>query len=166
MRKIICFIVCICMLSSLPVNAQDNSYDSVEIKLSIGDNTVYINGVPTVIDAAPVIRNDRTMVPIRVIAEALGAEVEWTTWLMRDAVNIIPNNEFYRYCIVIGESEVIVWKDPFHEKFDPDLEINNSLDSPAFIENDRTYLPLRFVAEGLGASVGWDGATQTITIVK
>ena len=41
-----------------------------------------------------------------------------------------------------------------------------TLDSPAIIENSRTYLPVRFVAETLGATVAWDGATSTATITK
>ena len=40
-----------------------------------------------------------------------------------------------------------------------------ALDSAAFIENSRTYLPLRFVAEDLGASVYWNATTQEVTIV-
>ncbi|MBR5538353.1 MAG: copper amine oxidase N-terminal domain-containing protein, partial [Clostridia bacterium] len=40
------------------------------------------------------------------------------------------------------------------------------LDSPAYIDegNNRTYLPVRFVAEALGATVGWDEATKTVTL--
>ena len=38
------------------------------------------------------------------------------------------------------------------------------LDSPAFIENDRTYTPIRFISENLGAEVAWDEATQNVTI--
>ena len=41
-----------------------------------------------------------------------------------------------------------------------------TLDSPAFIESSRTYLPVRFVAEKLGATVLWDGATSTATLTK
>ena len=39
------------------------------------------------------------------------------------------------------------------------------LDAPAFIENSRTYLPLRFVSENLGATVSWDNDTRKVTIV-
>ena len=39
-------------------------------------------------------------------------------------------------------------------------------DSPAFIESSRTYLPVRFVAENLSATVLWDGATSTATLTK
>ena len=40
------------------------------------------------------------------------------------------------------------------------------LDAPAFIEDGRTYLPVRFVAENLGATVTWNGDTQTVTITR
>lgn len=40
------------------------------------------------------------------------------------------------------------------------------LDSPAFIENDRTYTPVRFIAETLGVTVDWDEATQQVIITK
>ena len=39
-----------------------------------------------------------------------------------------------------------------------------TLDSPAFIENDRTYVPVRFISEAFGAKVEWDAETQTVTI--
>ncbi len=106
------------------------------------------------------------MVPIRSIAEALGAEVSWTTVQTKDAVAIDPKEGAYSYEIIIGEKEVKVWTNPFVEGFDPDFKVNNILDYLAFIENRRTYLPLRFVSENLGATVTWDENTQTITITK
>ena len=50
---------------------------TTEVKLTIGEKTIYINGVPQEIDVAPVVINDRTLVPVRFISEALGAKVEW-----------------------------------------------------------------------------------------
>lgn len=41
-----------------------------------------------------------------------------------------------------------------------------TLDQPPIIKNSRTLVPLRAIAEGLGCEVGWDGATQTVTIEK
>lgn len=141
----------------------DVSYD-VKIEVTIGNNTIYINGVSTEIDAAPVLRNDTTMVPIRVIAEALGAEVGWNEF--KGSVSIVPDQGAYSYEIEIGNPEVIVWTDPFADGFDPTENTDYVLETPAFIENERTYLPLRFVSERLGASVQWDDSTQTITIIK
>ena len=41
-----------------------------------------------------------------------------------------------------------------------------TLDSPAFIENSRTYTPVRFVAEALGAEVAWDAVNKVVTITR
>ena len=40
------------------------------------------------------------------------------------------------------------------------------LDSPAFVENDRTYTPIRFISENLGATVEWNETEQTVTIQR
>lgn len=46
------------------------------VRLVIGEQVAYINGKETVLDVTPKIVNDRTMVPLRFVSEALGAEVE------------------------------------------------------------------------------------------
>lgn len=43
-------------------------------------------------------------------------------------------------------------------------QIKTDVEAPPFIYNDRTYVPLRFVAEALGADVGWDSKTKTAII--
>ncbi len=53
------------------------SYGEAEIKLVIGENIAYLNGVPRVLDVAPIIENGRTMFPIRFIAENFGFDVKW-----------------------------------------------------------------------------------------
>jgi len=49
------------------------------IMLSVGSNTAYINEVPVILDAPTVIVNGRTLVPLRFIAEAAGATIEWVS---------------------------------------------------------------------------------------
>lgn len=100
-------------------------------------------------DVAPVIRSDRTMLPIRVVAESLGAKVVWSE--PNQSVTITMDDK--EIVIYVGQPFALVEGDPLE------------LDSPAFIANDRTYLPMRFVAENLGATVTWDGVNQTVTIV-
>lgn len=121
-----------------------------EVKLQIGNMTGYVNGTAKTLDAAPVIRNSRTMLPVRFVAENLGATVGWdgatSTVTVSTASTTIE--------IVIGKATAKV----------NGVEI--TLDSPAFIENSRTYLPVRFVSENLGATVAWDGATSTATLTK
>ena len=122
--------------------------EKVEIKMTVGSSVAYVNGEETALDAAPVIRNNRTMLPVRFVAEKLGAFVTWdeatsTATILTEEVEIK---------ITINKAEAIVNGESV------------ALDSPAFIENNRTYLPVRFVAEKLGATVTWDGATSTATI--
>lgn len=101
-------------------------------------------------DVAPKIVNDRTMLPARFVAEKLGAKVEWdeetrTVTITKDNVKITITIDS-KVATVNGEEQ--------------------ELDSPAFIENDRTYTPIRFISEQLGAKVNWNGATQQVVITK
>lgn len=121
-----------------------------KIILTIGETKATVFGKTVENDVAPMVVNERTMLPIRFIAEALGAEVEWdgdtqTVTIVKDDIEII---------ITIDSDEAIVNGETI------------ILDSPAFTENQRTYLPLRFISENLGANVDWDGDTQTVTIIK
>lgn len=120
------------------------------IILTIGQKDATIDGKTVSNDVAPKIVNDRTMLPIRFIAEALGAKIDW----IEESQTVKITAENIDISLVIGEDFATV----NGEKID--------LDSPSFIENDRTYLPIRFVSEKLGADVKWDDATQTVNITK
>ena len=128
------------------------NYGSVgtEIRMTVNSATAYVRGLATTLDAAPIIRNSRTMLPVRFVAENLGASVAWD-----DATKTVTiESSTTSLEIVIGANTAKVNGE------------TKELDSPAFIENSRTYLPVRFVAESLGAEVSWDDATKTATIVK
>ncbi len=120
------------------------------ITLTVGDKDANVFGKDVKNDVAPIIVGSRTMLPIRFVAEALGATVDWneatqTVTIEKDGVKVQ---------IIIGADYAYI----NGEKV--------KLDVPAFIENGRTYLPLRFVAEALGADVNWDAVTQQIVIIK
>ena len=123
---------------------------AVELKMTLGKTTYTLNGETKTMDVAPIIRNERTMLPVRYVAEALGAEIAWdgatSTATLKTADTEIKITVGAKDATVNGKSV--------------------ALDSPAFIENDRTYMPVRFVAETLGGTVAWDGATSTATITK
>lgn len=118
------------------------------ILLTIDQRTASVFGETVVNDVAPVIRNARTLLPIRFVAEALGAEVAWDA--PQQKVTITKDD--LSIDIFIGSPFALVNGDPVQ------------LDAPAFIENSRTYLPLRFIAENLGAEVAWDQSAQQVTI--
>jgi len=127
-----------------------NAAKPVEIKMTIDALTATVNDEAKTLDAAPIIRNSRTMLPVRFVAENLGATVGWD-----DATKTVSvKSADVSIEIVIGATTAKV----------NGKEI--ALDSPAFIESSRTYLPVRVVAENLGATVSWDDATKTATLTK
>ncbi len=124
--------------------------DATELRLTIGQKTAYVNGEPKALDAAPMIKSGRTMLPVRFVAENLGGTVGWDG--ATSSVTIKGNG--IDIAIKVGAATA---------------SINGktvTLDAPAFIESGRTYLPVRVVAEAMGATVAWDGATSTATLVK
>lgn len=130
--------------------ADGEATTSTVVKLTIGQTTGYVNGAAKTLDAAPIIRESRTMLPVRFVAEAFGATVGWdgatSTATVKTADTTIEITIGAKTAKVNGQTV--------------------TLDAPAFIENSRTYLPVRFVAENLGAAVDWDGATSTATLTK
>ena len=90
------------------------------------------------------------MLPARFVTENLGATVEW----IGEEQKILITKDDMKIEIYIGSDKAYVNGEEV------------TLDSPAFIENDRTYTPVRFIAETLGVTVDWDEATQQVIITK
>lgn len=118
--------------------------------LTIGQKEALINGVSKSNDVAPVIVNERTMLPIRFIAEELGAKVDWE----QETQTVKVDFEDIIITVVIGQDKAFVNGEEIQ------------LDATAFVENDRTYLPIRFIMENLGADVEWDKDNQQVIITK
>ena len=89
------------------------------------------------------------MLPIRFIVEEMGGTVEW--FAEQQMAVITLGDTTIR--LTIGEQYAFV------------NDMPTALDAPAFIENGRTYLPLRFVMENLDATVQWDAAARTVKII-
>lgn len=109
---------------------------------------VILGGRPLRFDVAPEIRNGRTLVPLRAIFETLGATVAWDG--ATQTVTAVRSDVTIRLQVgnpVASRNGVSV-----------------ALDQPPVIVGGRTLVPLRFVSEALGAAVGWNGDTRTITI--
>ena len=133
---------------------KDNSVN--QIILTIGKKDAQVFGKAKSNDVAPKIEKDRTMLPARFVAENLGAKVEWNgeKQLVTITGKNLKTDENVTILITIGSATVKV----------NGKEIK--LDSPAFIENDRTYTPIRFISEELGASVEWVEKDQKVIITK
>ena len=117
--------------------------DIKKINLQIGSEITRLNGAEVYNDVAPIIMGDRTMVPIRYIVETFGGEVLWD-----DADKVIT-------MIIDGKTMTM----------QIGTEIEGMGVAPEIV-GDRTVVPVRYVAEQLGANVIWDQATQEIDIIR
>ena len=123
------------------------------LMLGINNNKAFKNGIKVSVDEAnpdvvPQILNGRTMVPIRFIAEALGAEVGY-------------NNETREITIKQGENLVSLTVDS------DKMYVNGTeftLDVPAYVENGRTLVPVRAVSEGLNKKVSYEPENRFVII--
>ncbi|MGI5839455.1 MAG: N-acetylmuramoyl-L-alanine amidase [bacterium] len=107
-----------------------------------------LNGNPVVTDVAPVLQSGRTLVPIRVIMENLGAQVDWS-----DKTETVT---------IVGAGKTIILKIGTQTALVDGAEI--PLDVSARIIEKRTFVPLRFISEAMGAIVAWDEASFTVSI--
>ena len=99
-------------------------------------------------DQKPIIWNDRTLVPIRFIAESLGYDVEW------DSIENVA---------IIDDGSVKLWIGTDKAELDGALV---TLDTSSVLVNDRTMVPLRAVAETLDCTVDWITKTKTVQITS
>jgi len=106
------------------------------------------NSEPVVSDMPPVNVSGKILVPLRAIFEELGAAVEWdqssqTVYAAKGGKTIV---------LTVGSNTAYV---------DGNAVL---LDQPARLMGDRTFVPVRFVSESLGAFVSWDASTKTVRI--
>lgn len=109
---------------------------------------VFLDGRELVFEEKPIIMNNRTLVPVRRVFEALGIEVTWDGKLKR----ITGVKQDMKIVLTIGRSEGYI------------NDNKTILDVPAEIINNRTFVPLRFVSECADADVVWDAENSSVLI--
>ena len=109
---------------------------------------IYVNGEQIKPDTNPVLVNDRTMVPIRAIAEKLGYSVNWFS--ESQTVSMQKGSDLVQ--LSIGSKSL------YHNSN------NIIIDVAPMIYDDRTYLPVRAVAEAMGCKVDWNGSERAVYI--
>lgn len=97
-------------------------------------------------DVAPIIHNDRVLVPVRMIFEAIEADIEWNA--KTRVVTIINGEDTIKFTI---DSDIAYVNKTKHK-----------LDTVAKIISDRTFVPLRFIAENSGLQVDWSDKERTV----
>lgn len=122
-----------------------NDIDYIGAKVRVNDKLIAFE------DQFPIILDEGyTFVPVRGVAEALGADVEW-------------DHKNYQAIIEKNGVEIIIPIDDDYAYVDYEPYL---LDSPSRLVNGRTMVPLRFVAESLDCEVDWDGETRTVIITE
>ena len=133
-------------MPSEPVNSSDNGAPpALVIVLTLGSQSIMVNGEGRTTDVAPQAVNGRTLVPLRFIAETMGAEVDWIEE-HRTAVVVLDG---VRVELPIGYVNPTI-----------------GLDVPAQLLNGRTLVPLRYISETLGATVDWREATNSVELIR
>ncbi len=150
--RIVSLLICFILICSA---AYANATPGIDtLKLQIGNPVMTINGAQAEIDpgrgTVPLVENGRTLVPIRAIIEALGGTVGWDG--ETSTVTLTHKNDVIK--LVIGSKTASL------------NGIQSELDVAPTTINERTMLPIRYIAESFKFSVGWDGETSTVTIVK
>lgn len=125
----------------------------IVLTFTIGSTAGTRNGTPVTLDAAPVILNGRTLLPVRYVAEPLGATVAWapttrTVTIQRSGLTL---------ALVVGKATAVV-----NGRAVP-IDVADSRVVPVILQG-RTMLPARFVAEQLGCAVAYDPATRVVTV--
>ena len=141
-----------CSANNVTINydyIKDAIVSQYRINNQCDDIKVLLNGSEIEFDQPPIIRDDRTLVPMRAIFEAMGCEVEWDD----GTINVRKGNK----------DIMTLWIDRA-EMWLPDGNI--ILDVPPQIVNDRTLVPVRAISESMGADVEWDGNSRTVKILR
>ena len=130
----------------------DQSNFNNEIRLQIGSPYISVNGVTSTIDeqgTVPVIVNNRTLMPIRAIIEAMGGTVEW-----KPSTRVAALSKDGR-TLNLRIDQSTAWDDAWR---------TYPLDTPPVIINNRTLMPVRVVVEFFGGTVEWEPSTRTAII--
>ncbi|HEX3011633.1 MAG TPA: stalk domain-containing protein [Syntrophomonadaceae bacterium] len=136
--------------------SDDEDYDqtqSLVIKLQIGSRKYYVNHTFSDMDTVPFISGERTFVPIRFLAESIGANVDW--------------DDYERKATISNDGEVIeLWAGRNTARVNGSRNHIDALNSQLtpVIKQGRIMLPLRFITENLGFDVDWNDASREIIL--
>lgn len=130
--------------------AEGEAADRVEIDFAVGDNVLMVNGEPLEVTAPYVVGEGTTLVPVRVITEAFGADVGWDG----DTQTVTLDYPGVSITLRIGSAEAQV------------NDHTEQLAAAPELYEGVTMVPLRFISETFDASVNWDSETSRITVVK
>lgn len=134
-----------------PTSALASISAAGDLNYSSSNVTVFLNGRQLVFDQEPILVENRVLVPLRMIAESLGATVKWT--------KSIPQ-------VKVQKGDSVIGLNIGSDKGFTGVRLSQVffLEQPPVIVNGRTMVSLRFLAEALGAEVNWDEKSRCVHI--
>ena len=146
MRRVVLLLFCLVMLvTTVPVHGQGRVAAQATAEQEI---VVKVNGVKLTFDVAPVMLNQRILVPFRAIFQALGATVVWD----EESRAVFASRGSTSVQLAVGQRSAKVNSQAV------------SLNVEPLILSGRVLVPLRFVSEAFGAGVNWDEETKSVSI--
>jgi len=136
-----------------PEQPSQNQRSQRVVKLTVGKTEATVDGAPYTLEAAPRIDPGagRTLVPLRFVGEALGAQVVWDAKTRQVTIT----EEGKVIVLTLGSAEVQV------------NGVKQTIDcAPATLPPGRTFVPLRFVSEALGAKVDYEAGSGQVLITR
>lgn len=132
------------LLTSKPAVEPEKS----KITMTIGNSTAYVNGKAIKLEAAPLLLNGTTYVPVRFVTEAMGSEIVYDHPTRR--VTVLRGKQMFE--MNIGKKDFTL------------DGVRHQSDVAPFTRNGRTLIPIRLFSEQLGFNVEYDAKTKKITI--
>lgn len=129
-------------IADVPAIIPETEEDDGKIKVTVDGERVIFP------DQEPIVEDQRVLVPLRAIFEALGAEVEWDN----ETKTVYAEKGEISISMELGSNELCVGN------------ISAFLDVPATALNGRVMVPTRAIAEAFGYVVDWSGVTNTVVI--
>ena len=146
----------------VPLSPQALAQEKIIVQLN--DNEILFEQVPK-------LQDERVLVPLRALLEALGADVYWSA----DSELIVAAQGDRLLLLEIGVRDLAIYNCSGHDTFENFIQaVSNlniysdalyrlvQLDAPLQMINERTFVPIRAICEALDISVSWDGVTSTV----
>ena len=140
------FLLLLFFMLVAPNQASTHTYTTSSLNYMPTNASVYVNNQILNFDQEPVLLNGRMMVPLRLISESLGGIIEWDN----QRIKLIKDRT--EYLLHVNSTTVLFDRKIFF------------LEQPVVVINGRTMVPLRFIAEVLGAKVEWDNHNRIVNI--
>ena len=152
-RIFLSMVLCLSLTQTIFASTRENLQSSAVNVRSNREIKVIINGETMQFDQPPVMLNNRVMVPIRAVFEAVGFNVSWN----ENAKCAIVSNGKKMLIIYMKENNI--------KYYDNETEKNYYCDVPPQIINGRVMIPIRAVAEtALQNNIGWNNESKVVTI--